>query len=119
MLKTVASEHKLLVTLEENVENGGFGEHVLRYLTENHLQTEFLACAIPDEYVEHGNVELLKQEVGIDGRRSPKSDIHICVLLPDRGVGIMKERLDVLLVKKDWQNQERRPRPSSCPATCL
>ena len=68
MLKTVASEHKLLVTLEENVENGGFGEHVLRYLTENHLQTEFLACAIPDEYVEHGNVELLKQEVGIDAR---------------------------------------------------
>lgn len=68
MLKTVASEHKLLVTLEENVENGGFGEHVLRYLTENHLQTEFLTCAIPDEYVEHGNVELLKQEVGIDAR---------------------------------------------------
>ena len=56
----------MLVTLEENVENGGFGEHVLRYLTENHLQTEFLACAIPDEYVEHGNVDVLRHEVGLD-----------------------------------------------------
>ena len=25
-----------------------------------------LSIAIPDEYVEHGNVELLKQEIGID-----------------------------------------------------
>ncbi len=66
MLKTAAKEHRLLVTLEENVENGGFGEHVMRYIAENHLETDVLICAIPDEYVEHGNVEILKKEVCID-----------------------------------------------------
>lgn len=66
MLKTAAGEHRLLVTLEENVENGGFGEHVLRFLSENHLNTRVLICAIPDEYVEHGNVDILKREVCID-----------------------------------------------------
>ena len=42
---------------------------------------------LPDEYVEHGNVELLKQEVGIDARIDHRKSDHgsICVLLPDRG----------------------------------
>ena len=66
MLKTAAGEHRLLVTLEENVENGGFGEHVIRFLSENHLNTRVLICSIPDEYVEHGNVDILKREVCID-----------------------------------------------------
>ena len=66
MLKTAAGEHRLLVTLEENVENGGFGEHVISFLSENHLNTRVLICAIPDEYVEHGNVDILKREVCID-----------------------------------------------------
>ncbi len=28
--------------------------------------TKILSIAIPDEYVEHGNVDLLKKEIGID-----------------------------------------------------
>ena len=31
-----------------------------------HTDTKVLCISIPDEYVEHGNVELLKREVGID-----------------------------------------------------
>jgi len=30
------------------------------------VQANVLNVAIPDEYVEHGNVEILKKEVGID-----------------------------------------------------
>ena len=30
------------------------------------VETRVLGIAIPDEYVEHGNVELLKKETGID-----------------------------------------------------
>ncbi len=65
-IRQMAQEHRLIVTLEENVENGGFGEHVIRFLKENHLDVDVLSIAIPDEYVEHGNVEILKKEVGID-----------------------------------------------------
>lgn len=66
MLKEVAKDHKLLVTMEENVYNGGFGEHVRSYVTECGLDIEVLNIAISDEYVEHGNVDILRKEVGID-----------------------------------------------------
>lgn len=62
----LARDHKLIVTLEENVKNGGFGEKVLQFISEGGIKTDILIIAIPDEYVEHGNVEILKKEVGID-----------------------------------------------------
>lgn len=66
MLRTVQSEHNLLVTMEENVNAGGFGEAVLEYLNEIKSKTRMISIALPDDYVEHGNVDLLKQECGID-----------------------------------------------------
>lgn len=59
-------EHALIVTLEENVACGGYGEKVLDYMNRRNLQNRFLNISIPDAYVEHGNVELLKREIGID-----------------------------------------------------
>lgn len=58
--------HELIVTMEENVSCGGYGEKVLDCMSRNHLGNRYLNISIPDAYVEHGNVELLKQEIGID-----------------------------------------------------
>jgi 1-deoxy-D-xylulose-5-phosphate synthase len=52
--------------MEENVQSGGFGEKVREYVDSLDVQTKVLNITIPDEYVEHGNVELLKLEIGID-----------------------------------------------------
>ena len=52
--------------MEENVASGGFGEKVRDYLDESGYQGELLTISIPDEYVEHGNVDILREEVGID-----------------------------------------------------
>ena len=65
-IRTLQTEHQLLVTMEENVKAGGFGEAVLEYLNEIKSQTRAMVIALPDDYVEHGNVDLLKQECGID-----------------------------------------------------
>ncbi len=62
----LAGEHKLLVTMEENVRSGGYGEKVLDYVTERGLPVHILNISIPDEYVEHGSVDTLYEEVGID-----------------------------------------------------
>ena len=62
----VAKSHSLIVTMEENVKNGGFGEHVTKFYSEQGSDISVLNIAIPDEYVEHGNVEILRREVGID-----------------------------------------------------
>ncbi|MDO4344491.1 MAG: 1-deoxy-D-xylulose-5-phosphate synthase [Eubacteriales bacterium] len=62
----LAGSHKLLVTMEENVKSGGFGEAVLEYLNETGSRVRSLNISLPDDYIEHGNVDVLKAEAGID-----------------------------------------------------
>lgn len=71
-VKEACKEHALIVTMEENVACGGYGEKVLDCMNRNGLLNQFLPIAIPDAYVEHGNVELLKQEIGIDAESIEK-----------------------------------------------
>lgn len=66
MVCRLSATHRLIVTMEENVESGGFGERVRTFADEQELPGQILSITIPDEYVEHGNVELLKKEIGID-----------------------------------------------------
>lgn len=66
MLLTAAKEHKLIVTLEENVISGGFGSNVTEFYNECEIDVPVLNIAISDDYVEHGNVDILRREVGID-----------------------------------------------------
>ena len=66
MVCSLDREHELLVTMEENVASGGFGEKVRDFADSRRLSVRVLPITIPDEYVEHGNVELLKKEIGID-----------------------------------------------------
>ena len=65
-IREAVKEHKLIVTLEENVLSGGFGERVRAFVDELDVPCSVLNIGIPDEYVEHGNVDLLKQEIGMD-----------------------------------------------------
>ncbi|MBR5406220.1 MAG: 1-deoxy-D-xylulose-5-phosphate synthase [Lachnospiraceae bacterium] len=62
----ICKGHSLIVTLEENVQSGGYGEKVRDYVFDNKLECDVLTIALPDDYVEHGNVDILKKEVGID-----------------------------------------------------
>lgn len=66
MLLSLAKTHKMVVTMEENVINGGFGEHVTAFLSRKRKKISVLNIAIRDDYVEHGNVDILRRELGID-----------------------------------------------------
>ena len=62
---------RVLVTLEENVLSGGFGEKVLDLFNKKtHAissgDLKIINVSIPDKYVEHGNPDILKKEIGID-----------------------------------------------------
>ena len=65
-LGEITANHRLIVTMEENVINGGFGEHITRFYNECGSSITVLTIAIPDAYVEHGNVDILRKELGID-----------------------------------------------------
>ena len=66
LIQELAAEHKLLVTMEENVTTGGFGERVSDFVQSNHIDLEVEKVALPDMYVEHGNVNILYKETKID-----------------------------------------------------
>jgi len=64
-----AENHRLIVTMEENVACGGYGEKVLECLYSHKALNDSCKCicvTLPDAYIEHGNVELLKKEIGVD-----------------------------------------------------
>ncbi len=66
-----AKNTKLLVTLEENVQSGGYGAKVLEFLNNcacnnNNRDIKIINISIPDKYVEHGNPDILKKEIGLD-----------------------------------------------------
>lgn len=66
MISYLCKQHSIIVTMEENVEIGGYGEQVRKYVADNKLDADVVVCALPDDYVEHGNVSILAKEVGID-----------------------------------------------------
>lgn len=66
ILDVLAQEHSLIVTMEENVKTGGFGEAAADYLRRTHPQVKVLTVALPDRFIEHGNPEKLKALAQID-----------------------------------------------------
>ncbi len=66
MLLQVAETYQLAVTMEENVITGGIGEAVSEYMRQNGFGIPVLQVAVPDMFVPHGNVEVLKRQIGLD-----------------------------------------------------
>ena len=65
LLDQLAKNHSLVVTVEENVQNGGFGQHVCGYMEEHHPAVQVLPVAIPDRFVPHGGVDSLRAQLGL------------------------------------------------------
>jgi 1-deoxy-D-xylulose-5-phosphate synthase len=70
LLRRLAAEHELLVTVEEGVLAGGFGSAVLEELTDaaDGRLPRILRIGLPDRYVTHGKPALLHAEVGFTGK---------------------------------------------------
>jgi 1-deoxy-D-xylulose-5-phosphate synthase len=66
LLLSLSADHKLLVTLEENVITGGFGQQVTQFLADSGQTIRVLQIALPDEFLEQGSVGRLREEVCLD-----------------------------------------------------
>jgi 1-deoxy-D-xylulose-5-phosphate synthase len=71
LVERLATEHDLVVTIEENVLAGGFGSAVLEHVEDTFADREqrarVLRIGLPDRYVTHGKPALLRKEVGLTG----------------------------------------------------
>ena len=66
ILHELAQEHKLFVTIEDAAISGGYGASVVKYLAEQKLDVEVIVNGIPDAYIEHGNIGLLRKTIHLD-----------------------------------------------------
>ena len=67
MLHDMVSRHNYLVTIEENVKAGGYGESVTSFLMEhgyNHIKQ--INISLPNIFIEQGEVSILKEKYGLD-----------------------------------------------------
>ncbi len=65
LLDELAKDHTLFVTVEENVKNGGFGEHVAAYMEACHPEARVLPIAIWNRFIEHGEISSLRAKIGL------------------------------------------------------
>jgi 1-deoxy-D-xylulose-5-phosphate synthase len=67
LLFRLATTHDLLVTVEENVVAGGAGAAVAEALSSDGLAVALLMLGLPDQFVEHGDPQVLLSDCGLDG----------------------------------------------------
>jgi 1-deoxy-D-xylulose-5-phosphate synthase len=67
MLENLTKHHRLIVTLEENVRRGGFGQMVADYMFETKKQNaKLLNISVPDAFIEQGSVSELHERFGLN-----------------------------------------------------
>lgn len=66
IIDELTKKHKILVSMEENVRNGGYGQKVADYLCESKKNIRYINISVPDEYIEHGGVSELHKKLGLD-----------------------------------------------------
>ncbi len=61
-----AARHcRRVITVEDGVLQGGFGSAVLELIAEHQLAIPVIRIGLPDDFIEHGPVSVLRQEVGL------------------------------------------------------
>ena len=63
---TASERHKVLVTIEDNVKRGGYGEAVSEILYENNCNVRFISAALNDTFIEQGKRSELLKLYGLD-----------------------------------------------------
>jgi 1-deoxy-D-xylulose-5-phosphate synthase len=65
VLKALAVRHRGIVTVEDNALAGGFGSALLELLADCNVDRPVKRAGIPDSFVRHGPVDLLRRDVGL------------------------------------------------------
>ena len=66
ILTEVGKKFKRIVTIEDGARMGGMGSAVLEWMSDHGYQPQIIRLGLPDEFVEHGTVEQLREIVHLD-----------------------------------------------------
>ncbi|MDZ7722131.1 MAG: transketolase C-terminal domain-containing protein [candidate division KSB1 bacterium] len=65
MLDKLAAHYKLVITVEDGTQKGGLGSEVVEYFAAGKIQIEVICKSLPDQFIEHGHVSQLYQDIGL------------------------------------------------------
>src|SRR5699024_6237833 len=65
ILHGIFKKYKKIITIEDGVKIGGFGDAVLDFANRNNYKNSIIKLGIPDEFIEHGSVAELQEIAGI------------------------------------------------------
>ena len=82
ILHEVGQRFSRIVTVEDGVRNGGLGSAVLEWMSDHGYSPQVTRLGLPDEFVEHGTVQELREIVGLD-----KESIKKHIEAPSGAVG--------------------------------
>lgn len=66
LITNLAKKHKKIYTIEDNAKIGGFGSQVQTLLNEYKILKEVKVFALPDEFIEHGDINILYNKLGLN-----------------------------------------------------
>ncbi len=72
LLHTIFKTHSTLITIEDGVENGGFGSAILEFAATHRYKNDVVVKGIPDEFIEHGAIDTLQQLIGVSANELHK-----------------------------------------------
>ena len=73
LIKQLAADHDVLVTIEENAIAGGAGAGVIEFLMQEKLLMPVLNLGLPDKFIAQGTQGELHEELGLDAKGIEKS----------------------------------------------
>tara|TARA_A100001011_G_scaffold187868_1_gene196423 strand:- start:7182 stop:9110 length:1929 start_codon:yes stop_codon:yes gene_type:complete len=76
-LRSVINKFQNVITIEEGVKTGGFGESVASWLITHEYKGNVKIISLPDEFVEHGPRDLLLEKWGVNQNGIEKAVINI------------------------------------------
>ncbi|WP_297136645.1 1-deoxy-D-xylulose-5-phosphate synthase [Terrisporobacter sp.] len=69
LLHELLKKHDKVITIEDNIVDGGFGSRINKFILDNNYNVKIENIGIPDEYVEHGDVEKLFETIGMSSEQ--------------------------------------------------
>ena len=65
MTAELSKDHRLLVTIEESVYTGSYGQRLAAYLKSSKTDLDIINISLPDRFIEHGSINELRNKYGL------------------------------------------------------
>ncbi|MEF9933778.1 MAG: 1-deoxy-D-xylulose-5-phosphate synthase [Clostridium sp.] len=66
MIEYIYKSHNIVFTIEDNVISGGFGEAIVKCVSDKDIYKKTITLGYPDEFIHHGSVNELYEDYGLN-----------------------------------------------------